>query len=223
MNPEKYVQKTQQILANKVNIFSTFPVCIENIIKYKLWSKVKNKDDNYFKSFKDLCESKLPYGLDLDIEDDLLIYLKDTPEVKKLVLMELEEQNNKEGMINNPIGSNQYKKSGKSDNITLSTLSEDTNKPTKKKTSSNRGTSKTYILKRLKRDNPELADKLINEEVTANEAAEIAGIRKKFYQVRSDNIELATLKLITLYEIDLFEFKEIVDKFTEDDLNKVKK
>ena len=212
LEPDEYVKKTQQVLANKVNIFDTFPVCIENIIKYKIWSKVKNRNDEYFKSFKDFCESRLPEGLDLDIEEDLLIFLKNTPNVKKLVLLELEEHNNLKGGLNNITGNNQYKKIGQSDNITLTKANNDDIIKPKKKTSANRGTSKNYILKRLKKENPKLADKLINEEITANEAAQISGIRKKFYQIRSDNIELAVLKLIELYKINLEDFKVIVNK-----------
>jgi len=215
LEPDEYVKKTQQVLANKVNIFDTFPVCIENIIKYQIWSKVKNRNDEYFKSFKDFCESRLPEGLDLDIEEDLLIFLKNTPNVKKLVLIELEEQNNIGGNFN-PYGCQGKQKNNLSDNITLiknNQLLENNQvkKDKPKKTSANRGTSKTYILKRLKRDNPQLADKLINEEITANEAAQISGIRKKFYQIRSDNIELAVLKLIELYKINLEDFKVIVN------------
>lgn len=62
---------------------------------------------------KEICVLPLVEGLDLDIEDDLLVYLKDTPEVKKLVLMELEEQNRNKGTINNKfnkIGKNQFAK-----------------------------------------------------------------------------------------------------------------
>ncbi len=43
-----------------------------------------------------------------------------------------------------------------------------------------------YILARLKRDNPTLAQRLIDGEVTANEAAIMSGIRKKYVSVRCD-------------------------------------
>lgn len=54
-------------------------------------------------------------------------------------------------------------------------------------TSIDRGTSDPdYILARLKRDDPTLAQRLIDGEVTANEAAIMSGIRKKYVSVRCD-------------------------------------
>lgn len=50
-----------------------------------------------------------------------------------------------------------------------------------------RGTSNPdYILARLKRDDPEMAQKILDGELTANEAAIKAGIRKKYISVRCD-------------------------------------
>jgi hypothetical protein len=59
---------------------------------------------------------------------------------------------------------------------------------------STRGTSETYTVARLKRDNPELAQKVINGELSPNAAAIQAGFRKKMLQV-PDNLDGAIEKL----------------------------
>ena len=184
LEPDEYVKKTQQVLANKINIFNTFPVCVENIIKYKLWSKVRDRKDNYFKSFEEFCNHRLPEGLEVKI-DDLLIYLKDTPEVKAMVFNEIGEIGKHGGNHNpNGIGGKSHKLSNKK------TESENKN--------SLNGTSKLYLIKRLKRDNPLLAEKLLNNEITANQAAKEAGIRKPYAQIRTDNLDHA-IKILKKY------------------------
>lgn len=46
------------------------------------------------------------------------------------------------------------------------------------------GTNPDYIISRLKRDNPELAQKVLFGKISANEAAIQSGIRKKYVSVR---------------------------------------
>jgi hypothetical protein len=47
------------------------------------------------------------------------------------------------------------------------------------------GTSESYTIARLKRDDPALARRVINGEISANEAAIQAGIRKKYVSVQA--------------------------------------
>lgn len=49
-----------------------------------------------------------------------------------------------------------------------------------------RGTSETYTIRRLRRDRPDLADKVIAGELSANAAAKQAGFRRKMLQIPAD-------------------------------------
>lgn len=102
--------------------------------------------------------------------DELLTYLKKSPETKALVLGELESMP-ETGKTTGYKGSNEY--SAKNDNIILSR----NNKPKPVQ-----GTSPTYITKRLKRDNPELFSQVTSGELSPHAAAVRAGIRKPMVQ-----------------------------------------
>lgn len=52
--------------------------------------------------------------------------------------------------------------------------------------STNHGNSETYIISRLKRDNPELAIKVMNGEISATKAAIQSGIMKRYVSVRCE-------------------------------------
>lgn len=49
------------------------------------------------------------------------------------------------------------------------------------------GTATTYTVRRLKRDNPELAERVINGELSANAAALLAGFRRPSLQIPVDD------------------------------------
>ncbi|MBF0234008.1 MAG: hypothetical protein HQK65_13360, partial [Desulfamplus sp.] len=136
-----------------------------------------------FKSFEAFCTHPLWQGLELTV-DELLGYLKKSPAVKALVLGELEEQSSEVGARVT------IKDNG--DNITVI---ENSNKP-------KRGTSPTYLSKRLKRDNPELFDKVKSGELTAHAAAIVAGFKKPMVQVRTDDVNKAIEKLLNHYDLD---------------------
>ena len=59
-------------------------------------------------------------------------------------------------------------------------------------TANSRGTDPTYTLKRLKRDHPELANAVINGELSANAAAIQAGFRKPSITINPDPESAAT-------------------------------
>ncbi len=63
------------------------------------------------------------------------------------------------------------------------------------------GTDPTYILRRLKRDHPELAEKVVSGEMSANAAAIEAGFRKKTITVPAD-LDGATDALIKRFGAD---------------------
>lgn len=59
-----------------------------------------------------------------------------------------------------------------------------------------------YVVARLKRDDPALAQQVIAGEITANAAAIAAGIRKKYIRCRADDPQLAVKALLRAYTRD---------------------
>lgn len=57
----------------------------------------------------------------------------------------------------------------------------------------------TYVLARLKRDDPDLARQVIDGQVSANAAAIQAGIRRRYVRVRPDDIQQAIGVLLKHY------------------------
>ena len=79
-----------------------------------------------------------------------------------------------DGGNNNPFGCK-----GKPEGITVDNVNSDSvTRPT--------GNSKAATIRRLKKDAPELAEKVLNEEMTANAAAILAGFQKKTVTVPVD-------------------------------------
>lgn len=58
----------------------------------------------------------------------------------------------------------------------------------------------TYLVSRLKRDEPELAEQVLTGKISANAAAVQAGIRHAYIRVRADDVQLAVVKLLERYE-----------------------
>jgi hypothetical protein len=65
-----------------------------------------------------------------------------------------------------------------------------------------RDSDNAYVVARLKRDDPDLAQQVINGTVTANAAAIQAGIRRPYQRVRTDNPQLAIAALLRHYTRD---------------------
>lgn len=64
------------------------------------------------------------------------------------------------------------------------------------------GRNATYLVSRLKRDEPELAQQVLTGKISANAAAVQAGIRHAYIRVRADDVQLAVVKLLERYERD---------------------
>lgn len=224
--PKEYVRKLQQVLISRKNLFAIFPTYIENVIKEKMWAEVEDEDGNSFTSFKAFVETPLPEGLGLTISD-LYMYLKKAPkaregvydlavkeldedepttkdeeafdQVKGMVLGEVDEQKKVGvpiGTVNNPKGENQHTKEVNSDNISIN---QDKKEKSKKKRSKKHGTDPEYLASRVKAKDPELFDKVTSGEMTPNEAAIKAGIRKPYAQFRTDDIEKAIKTILKHY------------------------
>ena len=60
----------------------------------------------------------------------------------------------------------------------------------------------TYILARLRRDKPEMAEKVMAGELSANAAAVQAGIRKRYVRIPAGDVEAAARKLREEFDLD---------------------
>lgn len=69
-------------------------------------------------------------------------------------------------------------------------------------TNSTRIPDATYLVSRLKRDQPELAEQVLTGKISANAAAVQAGIRHAYIRIRADDVQLAVVKLLERYDRD---------------------
>ena len=160
MNIEDPITIAQKSIGSGSNyLLRTLPHAITLIIKQELWRGRTDKDGNEFKSFREFCEYRIIWGLEIEY-DKLRTYCSVDEECTRL-LNEIEPALAKNGgarekQPNNIRLNNEY------------------------------GTNPTYTLKRLKRDHPELAQAVINGELSANAAAIQAGFRKPSLTINPD-------------------------------------
>lgn len=76
------------------------------------------------------------------------------------------------------------------------------------------GTSTTYTVARLKRDRPDLAERVINGELSPNAAAIEAGIRKKTKSIPIDSPESAIKGLLKVFSLEQLR-KAINENYTQ--------
>lgn len=156
--PRDWVNEAQRRLGEgEASLTDVLPGIIAKILRDGLWRNRLTKDGRPFASFREFCEYKLWWGLECPYER-MRQYCDHHDEARRLLAEDvppLAEHGNQEGEAN-------------SRNRGCVTTSVD----------DARGTA-TYTLRRLKRDNPELAEKVIKGEMTAHAAAIAAGIRKQ--------------------------------------------
>lgn len=147
------VKKLQQAMAEGgENVFELVPLTLQNVIKERAWEKRKDKNGEAFKSFEAFVTHPLWEGLETSI-DELRLFCRKHDEVVKLIDGEVMA-----------IAGHGGDHSEQVNNVNLKTVG---------------GNNPTYALKRLKRDRPDLANKVIAGELSANAAAIEAGFRKK--------------------------------------------
>ena len=185
-NPTEYIKSTGRIIRSGQHTQQTLPNAIKNIIENKLWLKVKNKKGEYFKSFEELCIHEPWEGLDTTLFD-LDVYLRKSPDVKQMVIDEVNNYNNKVKESKQGIDIQEAKREPL---LTKSEVKIGNNNASKNKNTNANGicvsnknkigsNSKEYQLKRLARDNPEILDQLEKGEITSvRQAAIKAGIVK---------------------------------------------
>lgn len=146
------VKEAQRILIRgDQSLFGTLPVVIKNMIDDQCWLTHAKQDGSTFASFRELVEYKLYWGLETPF-DDLVYFCRKDKECVRL----LEENRGELGPHRRPTND----ESNKGCNTTFT-----------------KGSSDHWKL-RLKRDRPDLYERVINGDMTANAAAIEAGFRK---------------------------------------------
>jgi hypothetical protein len=136
--------------------FDLVPDELANVIKERQWADKVDKNGVAFTSFEKFVLHRRWQGLESSI-DDLRAYCRKRPEVAKLIMRAVDPGRESRG-------STKEERENRGDNITPK---------------SERGTSATYTLKRLKRDRPDLLERVVAGELSANAAAIAAGFRHK--------------------------------------------
>jgi len=141
------------------------PDLVEDVIDSGAWKeREKGRDtDETFDSFREFCTTAPSHGLGCEVER-LRNLCRDRPEVVKKI-----EEHTKADH-----GGDRRSEDAqtKFDNIKLENEGESEG-------AASTGTSKSYTLQRLERDAPELYEKVVADEMSANAAAIEAGFRDK--------------------------------------------
>jgi hypothetical protein len=165
--PINFINQLQRALVGgEQHLLEQIPVTLGLVIKQNLWRGCLDKKGQPFPTFEAFANYKLWWGLESSI-DDLLAFCRKAPDVQALIRAEV-------GAVA-AHGANQHTQVG-GDIIP---------------SSSQRGTSATHTLRRLKRDAPELAAKVVAGKLTANAAAIEAGFRLRTISVPLDPVRAA--------------------------------
>lgn len=144
------VKEAQRILIRgDQSLFGTLPVVIKNMIDDQCWLTHTKQDGSPFGSFRELVEYKLYWGLETPF-DDLVYFCRKDKECVRLLEANRGELGSHGGAREQVCNSNLSAKGGTTD----------------------------YTKLRLKRDRPDLYERVISGDLTANAAAIEAGFRK---------------------------------------------
>jgi hypothetical protein len=152
MLPPDRIRRLQQNMSDGgERAFSLVPMMLKNVIEEEQWKQCSDRHGNPFTSFEAFVTHQLWEGLESSV-DDLKVFCRKRDDVRQL--------------IDEAVGAAPAHVGRGHPN------SFDIIKPIG-------GTNPTYILKRLKRDRPDLADKVVRGELSAHAAAIEAGFRKR--------------------------------------------
>ena len=171
--PKKVLQDAQDCLSRGEGAFGALPSVVKSMIRDEVWKHLTDKEGECFADFPSFVEYSLWWGLETSY-DRLIEFCKDDAECRQMLLEQMTVSPNPGGN-----GSNQY--SSKGDNVTFAP--------------NPRGNSAAHTLRRLKRDNPELAERVVNGELSANAAAIEAGFRKPTITLKPTNPVRAAEKI----------------------------
>lgn len=151
--PRDWVNEAQRRLGEgEASLTDVLPGIIAKILRDGLWRNRLTKDGRPFASFREFCEYKLWWGLECPYER-MRQYCDHHDEARRLLAEDVPPLADKPGPVPGD--------------------------PCNARNSDEQYGTATYTLRRLKRDNPELAEKVIKGEMTAHAAAIAAGIRKQ--------------------------------------------
>jgi hypothetical protein len=154
-------------------LLKLLPLYVKRIIEDDLWrgrTKGPQDDGAPFTSFREFVEYPLWFGLECSW-DKLMRYCEDDAECRALLLEQVEPAKGHGGARK------------QADNIRLK-----------------HGDSQQYLISRLKRDNPDLAESVIRGELTAHAAALAAGFRKPTKSIPVDSPASAVRALLRVFD-----------------------
>jgi len=167
--PKKVLQDAQECLSRGEGAYGALPSVVKSMIRDEVWKHLADKNGKCFADFPSFVEYNLWWGLETSY-DRLIDFCRDDAECRQMLLEQMPAVSKPGAPEGN---SNAAKENNKPDNIRVD--------------SNSYGTSATHTLKRLKRDNPELAERVVNGELSANAAAIEAGFRKPTITLQSSN------------------------------------
>jgi hypothetical protein len=143
--------------------FGTVPLMLARVIQERLWADRRDQHGEPFRSFEAFVTALLPEGLESSI-DDLIAFCRKHEDVQRLIKGEVDPS---------ATPSEAGAKGGRG-----------------RKADSNAtgfvGRGSTYALKRLKRDRPDLFQRVVAGELSAHAAAIEAGFRRRTFSVPDD-------------------------------------
>ena len=161
----------QEMGRGSVKLFNLVPLILREVIEDRLWAgRIDKKSGKPFATFEAFVVHRLQEGLESTV-DDLLAYCRKEPEVQAMIRGELAAAPAHGG-------------ARAQEQVANSKLGS--------------GTEATYTLRRLKRDAPELAARVIAGEISAHAAAIEAGFRQRTVTLPADP-RLLALAIITRY------------------------
>jgi len=180
MQPPDVIRDIQMALVGgDEHLLKRFPNLIKKVIDGRVWEERPDRKGRPFTSFEAFVTHPIVEGLGSSL-DEIQFFVRKDEEVAQLVRAEVKELGEHGGA----------REDGEQvDSINLKTEG---------------GTSQTYALKRLKRDRPDLAEKVVRGEVSPNAAAIEAGFRRKTWTAPHDIPRLADalMRRYTAAELD---------------------
>lgn len=150
-------------------LFKVVPAMLRAVIEDDLWAQRMDRNGEPFKSFEAFVHHRLWWGLESSI-DDLLNYCRAEPDVQVLI----------RGAV-----------AAAATRAEAGAMGGRGNKAVGNVNSFEEANSATYALRRLKRDNPELAEQVVAGALSAHAAAVQAGFRKPTWTAPADPERLA--------------------------------
>ena len=156
MLPPDRIRRLQQNMSDGgERAFSLVPMILRNVLEEEQWRECTDRHGRPFTSFEAFVTTPLWEGLESTI-DDLKVFCRKADDVREMIDRAV-------GALSPP-GGDRRSPEVQVNNVNLKTMG---------------GNNPTYALKRLKRDRPDLADKVVRGELSAHAAALQAGFRKK--------------------------------------------